>query len=274
MEYFRGARHGLTLSGKLSRIVDQEKQLLNENVINTENAHNIFQTWIQVKKKKHKRKSSRRNTEECTNVSNAVDEPNEKDLDHLPDIINQEDYKLKGISKKKKKQQRIRDEDLARSLSQLSTTNDCVVGSDSFKFHGVQSNSKVIKKDTHRKKSHRNRKNRNAANDNEEKLPKEKSTKQIGNSTINGHLSSSEDSGRDVQADPMVLQIKKLMSRYPSKKFKVEAGELTPFQKKQLQKSGLRIEFKAKKREKKRNKERKQLGKIIEKMKHSMDFGN
>lgn len=272
MNYFRGARHGLTLSGKLSRIVAQEKQLLNENVINTENAQNIFQTWIQVKKKKHKKKKSGSggmNDAECTNLSSkAIDTTNVKDSNHLDGLISQGDYQMDGNSKKKKKKQRARDEDLAKSLSQLSTSDKCVVRSDSFGFYGLQSSSKVIKKKRCRTKSNIERKYRKVEN-----LSKVKNTKRNDvPTTADGRFSTSDDSEKDIETDSMALQIREIMSRYPSKKFKVEAKELTRFQKKQLRKSGLRIEFKSQKRERKINKN--QVEKIIKKMKHSMDFGN
>lgn len=263
IEYFRGARHGLTLSGKLSRIVAQEKQLLNENEINTGNAQNIFQTWIQVKKRKHRVK-------ECTQVPNATDAPNKTDTNHLDGLINQEDYQSKRISKKKKKQQRIRDEDLAKSLSRLSTSNNSV-DSDRFKFYGVQSSSKVIKKEKLPRKSHSDRK---TAKRNKEHHTNGRSAKQSDGITLDGHYASSDDSEKDIRTDPMVSQIQEIMSQYPNKKFKVEAKELTSFQKKQLQKSGLRIEFKSKKREKKSKKDFIQVERIIKKMKNSMDFHN
>lgn len=234
------------MRGKLRRIVEQEKQMLDKNVIKTENAPNIFQTWIQVKKKKHKgrtSKTNRTNDEEYTNVSNAIDSM--YSATHLTDVINQEDYQLMGKSKKKKKQHRDRDEELARSLSQLTTSTNNVVGSHPFKFYGVQTSSKIIKR--HQKKS-RGLKNRKETNNDEEYLSKIKNTKL-----------------KDVQTDPIAMQIKNIMKQHPSKKFKVEAEELTPFQKKQLQKSGLRIEFKSQKREKKRYKERTQV---------AMDFRN
>lgn len=276
MNYFRGARHGLTLSGKLSRIVAQEKQLLNENVINTENAQNIFQTWIQVKKKKHKKEKSGSDTE-CTNLSSkAIDTTNVKDSNHLDGLISQGDYQMDGNSKKKKKKQRVRDEDLAKSLSQLSTSDKCVVRSDSFGFYGLQSNSKVIKKKRCRTKSSIEHKYRKVENHDEKNLSKVKNTKRNDvPTTADGRFSTSDDSEKDIETDSMALQIRKIMSRYPSKKFKVEAKELTRFQKKQLRKSGLRIEFKSQKRARKSSKkEGHQVEKIIKKMKHSMDFGN
>lgn len=71
----------------------QEKQLSEDNVINTENAGDVFQTWIEVKKKKQKRVSEGFN-EECKNIS---------DSNHFISLVNQKDYQLNGISKKKKK---------------------------------------------------------------------------------------------------------------------------------------------------------------------------
>lgn len=255
--YFRGARHGLTLSGKLSRIVAQEKQLLNENEINTENAQNIFQTWIQVKKKKHRVKK-------CTSSPNAIDASCITDSNHLDSF--------KRISKKKKKQQRLLDEDLAQSLSRLSTSNNSVLESDPFKFYGVQSSSKVIKKEEHFKKSHSEHSTRKAVKRN--KKHRTLSAQQSDGAILDGHYATSEDSEKDLPIDPMVSQIKKIMGQYPNKKFKVEAKELTSFQKKQLQKSGLRIEFKSRKREKKRNKDFIQVDRIIKKINNSMDIHN
>lgn len=268
--YVRGARHGLTLSGKLQRIVGQEKQLLNENVINTENAQNIFQTWIEVKNKKRKAKKG---NDKCSNVSNAII----TDSEHLQSLINQNDYQWKSNSKKKTKQQRARDEDLAKSLSRLSTSNKCLVEPHNmdavqFKFYGVQSTSKILKKEKYRRKTHSKHGDREAVNNDKKLSTIGKSVKQNTGTIIDDHYASSEDSEKDIHTDPMVSQIEKIMSQYPNKKFKVEAAELTPFQKKQLQKSGLRIEFKSKKRERKRNKSRTEVEKIIKKMKRSMDF--
>lgn len=253
----------------------QEKQLLDENLFQTENAQNIFQTWIQVKKKKHKGRTSKINTmndEECTNVSNAINSmhsTNVKDSTPLTGLINQEDYQLKRMSKKKKKQQRDRDEDLARSLSRLTTSNNCVVDSHPSKFYGVQSSSKVIKKEIRRKKSHSGHRNKEETNNDKKYRSKVKTTGRNDAQTEYNRFdfSSNDDSGKDVQTDPIVLQIKNIMNQYPNKKFKVEAEELTPFQKKQLQKSGLRIELKSEKRERKKT-----FKEIIKKMKHSMDF--
>lgn len=276
IKYFRGARHGLTLSGKLRRIVAQEEQLLKENEINSGNAQNIFQTWIEVKKKKKKKhkmktsESNRINNEERTNLPNAIDYTTPKN--RLASLIIQEDYQRKRISKKKKKQQRARDEDLARSLSRLSTSNMCTADTDSLGFYGVQSSSKVIKKEKHRRKLHVEQKNRKALNNDKKNFTNGQGAKQNGRTITDELYATSDDSEKDIQTDPMVSQIKKIMSQYPNKKFKVEAEELTPFQKKQLQKSGLRIEFKSKKRERKRNRNRKQVEKIIKKMKSSMDF--
>lgn len=245
----------------------QEKQLLNESEISTENARNIFQTWIQVKKKKHRVKTPKGNginEEACTNVPDAIDTPNIADSNHLASLINQNDYQSKSISKKKKKQQRARDEDLAKSLSRLSTSNNCASGSDPFRLYGIQDSSKVIKKGKHSRKSLSKAVNKD----------KEHFTSGNRAKPNDEHYATSDDSEKDIQTDPMVSQIQKIMSQYPNKKFKVEAKELTSFQKKQLQKSGLRIEFKSKKREKKKNRDRTQVERIIKKMKNSMDLLN
>lgn len=249
--------------------MEQEKQLLEKNVIETENAQNIFQTWVQVKKRKHKKRTpihSGTNDDKCVNTSIS----NVQDLTNVPNLINQEDYQLSSMSKKKKKQQRNLDEDMARSLSQLSTSSSThAEGTHSFKLYGVQSESKVIKKEKCRRKSHsghKGRKDRN--NDKMYRIETRHGTQKEYNPT---NFSSSDES-EDVQTDPIVLQIKNVMNQHPSKKFKVVAKELTPFQKKQLRKSGLRIEVKSQKREKKVYKDRTQVERIIKKMKHSMDI--
>lgn len=242
------------MEGKLRRIVEQEKQLLDEHAVKTENAQNIFQTWIEVKRKKHKGRTSkvnRVNDDKCTSVSNAFDCMSSTMLPSIlpTGLINQDDdYTVHRISKKKKKQHRVRDEDLARSLSQMTTRDSAKCSP----FHGVQHSSKVIKKEKGRKKK------RNDGQTQDDVL----------------NFTSSEDSEKDFQTDPIVLQIQSIMSRHPNKKFKVEATKLTPFQKKQLQKSGLRIELESKKRERKRHIERSNMKNLIKKIKHSMDIGN
>lgn len=252
------------MKGKLSRIVAQEEQLLEENILDTENAQSIFQTWIQVKKKKFKDGISKKKKMYNGNVENI---PNSHDATHSNDVlnglINQEDYQLNSMSKKKKRRHRNRDEDLAKSLSQLTTAE---------KQHGVQASSKAIKKEKYRTKlrgvSPRSGEPQKAISSSKERKTKRKN----GQTENNLDSFSSCDDGK---SDSLVFQIKSLMNQYPSKKFKVEAEKLTPFQRKQLEKSGLRIEMKSKKREKKkRQKERAQVEKIIKKLEKSMVFGD
>lgn len=208
------------------------------------------------------------------------------DANKLADLINQEDYQFKAMSKKKKKQQRERDEDLANLLSHLTTSNN-VVDAHSAKFCSVHSSSKAIKKVKHQSKKHRSRKN----NEKLKSMNKDKNSNAKEFERNNGknsfkcyqvNCSSSDDSKKDVidndddgETDPLVFQIKNIMNEYPNKKFKVQAEKLTPFQKKQLKKSGLRIELKSQKhKNNKRFKERVQVKKIIKKIEQSMDLGN
>lgn len=289
MLYFRGARHGLSLSGKLSRIEAQEKQLLAKYELNSETATNIFQNWVQVKKKRKNRNPKLNSEEFSLDVDDSSDITkcltSSPDSDKLIGLIDENDYQIRCASKKKKRQQRHRDEELAKSLSQL-TANDVATCSRSSNFDSIQNSSKVIKKEKRTKKKHRRRhcameaETITETTDDEfhrSKL-KSKSKKSKRNDSQFGNNSSDASSSDcdepDMSEDPLVKQIADMMKRYPSKKFKVIAEELTPFQKKHLQKSGLRIELKSKKcrDKKKRNKEHAQLEKISKKIEKSMVF--
>lgn len=276
------------MSGKLSRIEAQEKQLLAANVLNTETATNIFQNWVQVKKKRKNRDQKTEKQSLNAEVSSDIIKcsTSSPDSDKLIGLIDENDYQIKCASKKKKRQQRHRDEDLAKSLSQLSA-NDAASTSRASNFDAVQNSSKAIKKEKRTKKKHRRRpcameaEAINETTDDELNRAKfrAKSKKsirnggQIGNSLFDA--SSSDCEGKEMPEDPLVQQIASVMKRYPTKKFKVIAEELTPFQKKHLRKSGLRIELKSKKRDKKKQiKERVQLEKISKKIEQSMVFSS
>lgn len=141
----RGARHGLSLSGKLNRIEEQERQLLGKysNNFDSNAAQEVFKDWVKVdtrKKKKHKIKTAA--THEI-----AVTSP---DSEKLATLLNHNDYVVKYQSKKKKRKHKAIDEDLATSLSKcLSTTQSSdatqTTKSDE-KLRGVLESSSVIKK--------------------------------------------------------------------------------------------------------------------------------
>lgn len=138
---------------------------------------------------------------------------------------NDEDYKIKYKSKKSKKQQRDRDEDLAKSFSLLSS-------------------SKTIKKENRLEMGKRY----------DQKMLRGNDTVKRNKSERNHYLTSSDSSETDINDDPLVDHISKLMKTRPSKKFKLLAAELTPIQKKKLKKSGLQIQLKTKKRNDKNKK--------------------
>lgn len=284
--YSRGARHGLTLSGKLSRIEAQENQLLAQNLLNSETATNIFQNWVQVKKKrKNRNKTSlpETNSIDVTETDNTNKcSTSSPDSDTLNGLIDEHDYQIKK-SRKKKKQQRARDEELAKSISQLSA-NESTLKPVTPDLKNVQSKSKAIKKAKRNSKKQR-KKNCTMETDGDNTTDdgfnrKKRQTKSESNAFRNdsklSDCSSSECDEKEIQEDPLVRQIADVMKRYPSKRFKVIAEELTPFQKKHLRKSGLRIELKSiKKRDKKkRNKERAQLDKISQKIEKAMVFNS
>lgn len=243
----------------------QEQQLSVDNVLNAENAGNIFQSWIKVKRKKHKRRALNGFHAESKNVS---------DFNQLVDLVNHDDYRLNIMSKKRIKQHRDRDEDLAKSLSLLSTN----MGLQSATSDGVQSSSKTIKKKERSKKKRHGRKGRDieeVKQSGEEHRSKEQTNKRNGNETEFNidSFSTSDDEEKSHRTDPLVSQIRNVMSQYPSKRFKVKADELTPYQKRHLQKSGLRIELQSVKRPKRKtHKERAQFEKLIKKIEKSMDF--
>lgn len=281
IDYFRGARHGLLLSGKLSRIEAQEKQLLAKSKLSAETATDIFQNWVQVKRKhKNRNKPTNPGTSstdaiELNDITKSL--PSSPDSDPLTGLIDQSDYQIKISSRKKKKQQRKRDEELAKSLSQLSAS-EITPTSSLLHLNSVQNKSKAIKKEKQTvKKKHRRRHHAMDADEDttDDGFMRKKRRKNKRNG-IDGKLtdlSSSDCDEKDISNDPLVQQIADVMKKYPSKRFKVIAEELTPFQKKHLRRSGLRIELKSKKRDKKKRiKEQAQLDKISKKIEKSMVF--
>lgn len=147
----RGARHGLSLSGKLNRIEEQERQLIEKysNNFDTNAAQEMFKDWVTVDthKKKKKPKIKTATTNEITVTS--------PDSEKLADLLNQSDYVVKYKSKKKKRRHKALDEELATSLSLcLNTTNisDATQTTESDnKLHGILQSSSVIKKKSAKK---------------------------------------------------------------------------------------------------------------------------
>lgn len=239
----RGARHGLSLNGKLSRIDAQEQQMLKGSAINTETAQDIFKDWIQVKKKRKNRK----------NKEPAIMEAEEPESNRLNNMDNQtelnEDYKIQYKSKKSKKQRRDRDEDLANSFSTLGSSPK----------YGIHSNSMAIKKEKRLKSGkHRMKSSCDGSGEKQnsktdeiqiKKSKKLKKSKIIVEKNIMDYTSS-DSSETGTKDDPLINEIANAIKKRPSKKFKILANEITPIQKKLLRKSGLHVEFKAKKLDK------------------------
>ncbi|XP_031621081.1 G patch domain-containing protein 4 [Contarinia nasturtii] len=145
----KGARHGLSLSGKLSRIDAQEQQMLEKMALNTETAPNIFKDWIQVKKK-HKKRQKSDSTEQPQTLNSSSESVKLNLLTQCNDYVRK--------SKKKLKQERKRANELANSFSKLKTEDGHLVDTVTAKLHGVQDSSKLIKKER-RKKSKKHLKN-------------------------------------------------------------------------------------------------------------------
>lgn len=186
--------------------------MLKRSVISTETAQDIFKDWIQVKKKRKDGKNKKHIKKE-----------------EKKQTQNDEDYKIKYKSKKSKKQLRDRDEDLAKSFSTLGTISH---------NNGLLSSSKTIKKENRLEMRKRY----------DQKMLRGNDTVKSNKSERNHYLTSSDSSETDINDDPLVDRISKLMKTRPSKKFKLLAAELTPIQKKKLKKSGLQIQLKTKKR--------------------------
>lgn len=211
--------------------------MLKRSVISTETAQDIFKDWIQVKKKRKDGKNKKHNKKE-----------EEKPVQTLNKNQSDEDYKIKYKSKKSKKQLRDRDEEMAKSFSTLGTISH---------INGLLSNSKTIKKENHLKMGKRH----------DQKMLRENDTVKNKKSERNHYSTSSDSSETDINDDPLVDHISKLMKTRPSKQFKLLAEELTPIQKKKLKKSGLQIQLKTKKRnEKNKNKELAKIRKISKKI--------
>lgn len=113
----RGARHGITMGGKLNRIEAQDALLLmklgNGALYNKVLDNNLEESWTLVTKGK-----KRKNMEQSMDVDMEKGSKQAKLDTTIDDNI---DYKIKCKSKKKKKEQRHRDNTLADVLGNLTT---------------------------------------------------------------------------------------------------------------------------------------------------------
>lgn len=140
--FHRGARHGLSLSGKLNRIEEQERQLLEKYSHNFDSnvAQEVFKDWVEVDTDKKKK----RKVKPAIPCEPTVTSP---DSEKLATLLNESDYVVKYKSKKKKRRHKALDEDLATSLSKCLSTSHTLTGeSDDNKLHGILNTSTVIKK--------------------------------------------------------------------------------------------------------------------------------
>lgn len=158
------------MNGKLNRIEEQEQQLLQKyanNNFNRDNAQDVFKDWVQVDettkkgKRKKKHQSKKLNQSSVVADNSMVDTPSNTtpitpDSEFLATLINQDDYVIKYKSKKKKKQHRALDEDLAQSISNLKTNG---TAKESI-LHEIQGTSKTIKKEKQRNGLKKKKKNR------------------------------------------------------------------------------------------------------------------
>ncbi|KAJ6640817.1 G patch domain-containing protein 4 [Pseudolycoriella hygida] len=120
----KGARHGLTLMGKLSRIQAQDEQLLAQ-MQKIESNTNTDESWTTVKKRK-----KRKNKDPSIDVDMPVEvKPTEINTSATSDAAASSciDHGVKHLSKKSRKKQRARVEKLADILSK-STLDDNAIG--------------------------------------------------------------------------------------------------------------------------------------------------
>lgn len=131
----RGARHGLSLNGKLNRIEEQERQLLAKytNNFDISAAQEGFKDWIQVGASKKKAVKA------PTVTDHTATSP---DTEKLAALLDESDYVVKYKSRKKKRRHKAIDEDLATTLSKCLTTKASIDD----KLHGINAVSSVIKK--------------------------------------------------------------------------------------------------------------------------------
>lgn len=116
----RGARHGLKLSGKLNRIEEQERQLMERfsGKVHRDTATEVFKGWIEVDTEKKGLKKKKKNSEAPLGPTETLSPDSEK----LAALLDQSDYVVRYKSKKKKKRHRALDLDLANSLGGLKTS--------------------------------------------------------------------------------------------------------------------------------------------------------
>lgn len=162
---FRGARHGLKLSGKLSRIEAQEQQILAKS-LNTATAQDTFNEWYTVKKnKKHKKQKTKDKSNSMH--QDVIDEivnndapilPNSIEFEQLEALVDQGDYIIKNKSKKKKKRQRLMEEELSKSMKSLQTESPSKWFDMDNMLYGVLDCSKAIKKEKNRQQKNERKK--------------------------------------------------------------------------------------------------------------------
>lgn len=259
----------MSLIGKLSRIEAQEQQMLEKINLNRDTAPDMFKDWIEVKKKR-KNKKEKKQESQATQNCDAPLFPNSKS-DDCDGLVNLSEYQIK--SKKKKKQHRRRDEDLAKRLGSLKTSDISEI-SQSSKNHGIKDSSKAIK----REKLESLKLSKRRTNETEDiaeqpeintflhqsKKKKSKGKKNKCRDISPDNLScDSIDQQANECKDQLVESIESIMEKHPNKKFKIVSHELTSLQNNHLRKSGLRVEMKSKKRDKKNElKVRNQVNKI------------
>ncbi|XP_055307032.1 G patch domain-containing protein 4 [Sitodiplosis mosellana] len=239
----KGARHGLAMSGKLSRIDAQEQQMLKNIAINTNTAQDIFKDWVVTTKKNKKRNKK---------DTNEVDETAYSLLDS--DLADQ-DYKIHYKSKKKKKQHRQRDEDLANSLGKLEFESYT-----SSKIHNIQNTPKTVKK---KNRSKVDRCLKNAHNKTEAEIDSANYKFKYKNLRQKERLNASENLSSRNDKDLLIDEIETVIQKHPDNKFKVVPNELT-----QLKQSGLTVKSKkkSKKIKKQETKEVKKLGRKLKEL--------
>ena len=145
----KGARHGLTLNGKLARIAEQERQLLASQFLKS-NDESSQSTEVKQRKKKKKKKDKSMEVESCTTM--RKDDRMTDDDDGLVGCflgVADEDYKL---SKKTIRRKTRKVADLTHQLTKSMILDDSIEADDEKSSDTPKTKGKTKKKKSKRKR--------------------------------------------------------------------------------------------------------------------------
>lgn len=152
----KGARHGLTLRGKLARIAEQEKQLLAAKFLKS---NNESLECNEVKQKKKKKRKKEMEVEDCTTmVKDEHISDDDDDCIKLPSTARTEDYKP---SRKTCRKNERKIQDLTQQL-----TTSCMIQEDSINDN-KEKGSGTCKNKAHNEKNKPNKKKNKRKKDQE-----------------------------------------------------------------------------------------------------------